>query len=95
MSNIPNSNRYQSRGRNNVGGQSPSSIAPQRTWQGAGVGAETRRPTPNQMPLDGKESGSAIWLWLAGLAFFIYLFPIQTLGLIAILIAVAILSSKG
>ena len=95
MSNIPNSTRYQSTGRNNVVGQTPSNIPNQRTWQGPCGGAEARRHTPNKMPLDGKESGNAIWLWLAGLAFFLYLFPIQTLGLIGILLAVAFLSSKG
>lgn len=95
MSNIPNSNRYQSTGRNNVGGQTPSNTPNQRTWQGTSGGAEARRPTPNKMPLDGKASGNAIWLWLAGLAFFVYLFPFQTLGLIAILIVAASLSAKG
>ena len=96
MSNIPNSNRYQSTGRNNMCGETASSTPPQRSQQVPGGGVdEARRHTPNQMTQDGKKSGNAIWLWLAGLAFFLYLFPIQTLSLIALLIAAACLSAKG
>ena len=94
MANIPNSRSYRANGSGNAdaAASSPRPVQASQYTRRANTRAE---PNAHQRQVRrAGESGTTIWPWVLGFAFVLFIFPIPTLLVVAILIGLAVLLGK-
>jgi hypothetical protein len=95
MANIPNSKGYRTTGCGSSGASSSSPKPAQPTRHAQGNYGHVERSAPQrEIPRHESNSGNNIWPWVIGFAIVLCIFPIQTLSVVAALIALAILFGK-
>ena len=95
MAKIPNSNGYRTNGFGNTGADASSPRPAQSTQHAQDTYGRAERPTPQQqIPRRDSDSGNNIWLWVIGFLIVLCIFPIQTLSVVALLIALAFVFGK-
>ncbi len=91
MANFPNSKAYRTSGVGNAG----AAASPRPTQGSQRSQAAGRTDPPIPMPVGRDQSDVTVWPWVIAFALVLFIFPVQTLVVVAVLVAATFLLGKG